>query len=109
MYLVEFVADVIGPAKAADRRGRGIFAERLVETLDAVGKQIKPETSSSTRSMRCRSLSMISSAASTSLNRSVDAVERAPRASIRKDAAITSIERGGGDQRAGSGRCRIGR
>ena len=42
MHLVEFVADLIGPAKAADRRGRGIFAERLVETLDAVGEQIEP-------------------------------------------------------------------
>ena len=42
MHLVEFVADVIPPAEPADRRGRGIFAKRLVETLDAVGEEIEP-------------------------------------------------------------------
>ena len=42
VHLVEFLGELIGPAEAADRRGRGIFAQRLIETLDAVGKQIEP-------------------------------------------------------------------
>ena len=42
MHLIEFVADVISPAEPADRRGRGIFAKRLIETLDAVGEEIEP-------------------------------------------------------------------
>ena len=84
MHLIEFVAEVIGARRRpADRRGRGIFAKRLIETLDAVGEEIEPGDVVLDPVDALQVLVDDSSAASTSFSRSEDAVGRAPRASIR--------------------------